>query len=107
MEKNPDGDYEVDGGFGVEGDSTPNCETCGKTLENSFTNSACEEELQHFMEYGVDDDYDYLSLSKMIDSRGWEPWPDTIYRDETEKKMDLEYFENLHKLCKHLLEMES
>lgn len=106
LKADPAGEYEIDGGYGVEGDSTPDCETCGKTLENSFTDDACKEELQHFLENGVESDYDYLSLSKMISARGWEPYPDTVYRDEFEKKSDLEYFEGLHKICRIILEEE-
>lgn len=54
LKEEPDGDYLVDGGWGVEGDSQPFCETCGRALDNSYTEYAVEVELDHFEEHGVD-----------------------------------------------------
>ena len=50
----PDEDYLVDGGWGSEGDSQSFCETCGRALDNSYTDYAVEMELDHFEEYGFD-----------------------------------------------------
>lgn len=50
----PEGDYLVAGGYGVEGDSQAFCETCTRALDNSFTEYAVTQELDHFEEYGFD-----------------------------------------------------
>jgi hypothetical protein len=54
LAEEPDGDYLVDGGRGSEGDSQAFCETCGRALDNSFTEYAVEQEMDHFEEYGFD-----------------------------------------------------
>lgn len=43
----------VDGGWETEGDSTSFCEKCGAMLSNSFTDYGAEQELDHFLEHGV------------------------------------------------------
>ena len=50
----PDEDYLVDGGWDSEGDSQAFCETCGRALDNSYTEYAVKQELDHFEEYGFD-----------------------------------------------------
>lgn len=50
----PDEEYLVDGGWGAEGDSQAFCETCHRALDNSYTDYAAEQELDHFEEYGFD-----------------------------------------------------
>ena len=50
----PDEDYLVAGGYSSEGDSQAFCETCGRALDNSFTDYAAEMELDHYEEYGFD-----------------------------------------------------
>ncbi len=104
LKENPDGEYCVDGGWGTEGDSTPFCEICGKLLENSLTDYGCESELEHFLAYGFDlCDDNCRAMSEVIVGRGWEPWKDQIYRNKFDKKSDLQYFTDLHKLCKQIL----
>jgi hypothetical protein len=101
----PDADYCVDGGWGVEGDTTPFCETCGKRLSNSFTNYACEEEVDHYLANGFDakDNEHCMDLSKVIASRGWQPWEGRVYEREYQRVDDLQYFSNLRKLCRQIL----
>lgn len=77
----PGGDFLVDGGFGIEGDRTPFCETCNKRLSNSLTDYGAETEFEHFMENGADlkSPDDCLSLwnafeSQLWGARGQETW---------------------------------
>ena len=107
LKKDPGGEYCVDGGWGVEGDSTPFCETCGKLLENTLTEAGAETEVDHFLEYGFDpeSDDDRRAMSEVIRARGWKPWLERRYRDEYEKKWDLQYFDDLHKVCRTILEL--
>ena len=70
----PEGDYEVDGGWGdTESDGQSFCETCGKLLSNSYTDYACESELDHFEEHGFDitAPLDCDSLERMLGSQVW------------------------------------
>lgn len=39
---------ELDGGFHCEGDSSEHCETCGKLLDYTLTNSGASAEIDHF-----------------------------------------------------------
>ena len=95
-EKFPNDEFFLDGGWGIAGDSTPFCETCKKRLENEFTTTACEEEVEHFLEYGFDIDSgdDCLSMDKIISSAGWEPLPDD---------KDIDFYNSLHRLCRSIL----
>jgi len=105
LKKNPDGEYCVDGGWGTDGDSTPFCETCGKLLENTLTDYGCEAELDHFTMYGFDieSNDDRRAMSQVISGREWEPFAGHVYRDDYEKKSDLEYYEQLYAVCKPIL----
>lgn len=51
LAEEPDGDYMVDGGWGCEGDSQAFCETCQCALDNSYTEYAVKQELNHFEKY--------------------------------------------------------
>ena len=106
LKENPAGDYSVDGGWGTEGDSTPFCEICGKRLENTLTDYGGEEELDYFLENGFNpkSDDDCRSMAEVIDGRGWIPWEDRLYKNQDDKDRDLKYFQNLHKLCRAILE---
>ena len=96
LKKNPAGEYIVDGGWGIEGDSTPFCEICDKLLENTLTDYGCESEVDHFLDHGFDPKYDddCRAMSEVISSKAWEPC----------ENEDIEYFANLHKLCGKILE---
>lgn len=74
LKDEPDGDYCVDGGWGFEGDSQAFCETCEHPLDNSFTDYACESELDHFEEYGFDasDPSDCYSMDNILGAQLWE-----------------------------------
>lgn len=104
LAKEPDGDYCVAGGYGIEGDSTPFCETCQKMLSNSFTQCACECELDHFEESGFDpsSSMDCYSMERVIGSSGWGP---LIFEHDPEwRRKDLaEYYERLHALGRKIL----
>jgi len=106
LKENPDGDYCVDGGYGIDGDYTPFCETCHKLLENSLTDSGCGDEVEHFLLHGFNpkSDDDCRAMSEVINGRGWEPWLERTYRNPSEKESDLRYFDSLHKLCRIILE---
>jgi len=96
--ENPDEEYSIDGGWGdCDGDSQAFCEDCGKLLNNDFTQYACETEVEHFLEHGfdIDNGYDCLSMSKVISSSGWQPYSPG---DE------VEFYDNLHRLCRRILE---
>ncbi|MEA1885069.1 MAG: hypothetical protein U9N62_11205 [Thermotogota bacterium] len=90
-------DYYVDGGWGTEGDSIAFCETCEALLDNSLTDYGSEEEVRHFLEHGFDvnNEYDCYSMTRVICGHGWRPWDD--------KESDLNFYEDLHKLCKRIL----
>lgn len=107
LKAEPDADYRVGGGYGSEGDGTPFCEGCGKRLETSFTDYACESEVDHFMAHGFNPKYahDCLSMSEVIDARGWEPWAGRVWQahEEWERQKDEEYFGDLHQLCREIL----
>lgn len=63
----------LDGGWGIEGDSTPFCETCGARLENHLTDYGAEQEFEHFLEHGCDlrSPDDCYSLLQAADSQMW------------------------------------
>ena len=105
LKENPDGEYCVDGGWGTDGDSTRFCEKCEKLLENSLTDYGCEAELEHFLEFGFDPkcDDDCRAMSEVISSRGWRPIKYDFMK-QREDEAELEYFADLHKLCKWILE---
>jgi hypothetical protein len=100
----PDGEYEVDGGWGIEGDSLETCEHCHVRLSNSLTNYGCESELEAHMGYGFDpaDNDACYSLERCISSRGWEPWKFSNMR-AWELRKEREYFRDLHRLCRAIL----
>jgi len=91
----PDGEYDVDGGWGTDGDGTPYCETCFQRLDNTLTQYGCEAEVDHFLRYGFDPNYPYEcdDMHKVIESGSWEPYFDK----------DKLYFDDLHKLCRIIL----
>ncbi len=103
--KYPEEDFFIDGGWGIDGDYTPICKDCEKQLINDFTNSACKEEVEHFLDCGFDIECgaDCLSVLKIISSAGWE--------HRTSDKKDFLYnyclpavfYEDLHKLCRQIL----
>ena len=45
LKENPKGGYEIDGGWGTEGDRIPFCETCGVVLDNSLGEDGGKNEL--------------------------------------------------------------
>jgi hypothetical protein len=105
LKDNPKGSYIVSGGWGNEGDSTPFCETCGKRLSNSFTNFACEQEVEHYTKNGFDIKCKEhcCDMAKVIDARGWEPWKKRIYEHKYQQNDYLEYYANLNTLCRTIL----
>lgn len=70
---NPGQEYYLDGGWATEGDSQASCETCHRTLDNSFTTYACQSEIDHFRESDwVLNPSDCLSLQNILGSYGWD-----------------------------------
>lgn len=106
LKAKPDGEYSVDGGWGMEDDLTSYCEICGKLLENTLTDCGCDEEVEHFLLNGFDpkSDDDCRAMSEVISTRGWEMWEGMVYRNAHEQEMDIRYFEDLYKLCVRILE---
>lgn len=100
----PDEEYQVDGGWGIEGDSLATCEHCHARLYNSLTNYGCESEVENFMGYGFDpkSDDDCYSLERCIAARGWEPFDSGHMRDY-QRQDQLEYFRDLHRLGRAIL----
>lgn len=96
----------LDGGWSVEHDSTPFCESCGALLEGCLTDYGCEAELDHFTEYGFDiaSDDDCRALSAMISARGWDVGDRQSYRSDHEYRSAIEYFADLHALGRKILE---
>ena len=76
LKAEPTGDYSVDGGWDNEGDSQAFCEDCGHALSNSFTQYACESEIEHFLENGIDFNCpsDAYSMERILGSTTWEPF---------------------------------
>ena len=69
----PDTEYEVDGGWGTEGDGSVTCTTCHVLLENSYTHYGCESELDYFETDGFDinNPSDCYSLEHILGSEVW------------------------------------
>jgi len=95
----------VDGGWIIDGDSIPYCETCDKLLKNTLTYDGCEDEVNHFLEHGFDpcSASDCYSMERVIAGRGWEIGEERIYRNEYDKEGDIKYYKNLEILCKRIL----
>lgn len=64
--------YYVDGGWGIEGDYIPYCETCGAMLSNSLLPTFCEEQLEYFdeNEFDVTSPDDCYTMQQMLESWG-------------------------------------
>lgn len=74
LKEEPNEDYFVDGGWGSTGDSQAFCETCQQPLDNSFTDCACKQELDHFEEYGFDstNPEDCYSMREILLATSWD-----------------------------------
>lgn len=99
----PGDEFILDGGWGSESDGQAFCESCGKILENSFTDYACEEEIAHFLKYGFDPmcSMDCFYMDKVIGARGWDTWDGfTGYA----RKNDIAYHHDLYHLCRTILD---
>lgn len=85
--------WEVDGGFSLENDSLPFCETCSKRLDGSLTQYGCTVEVDHFTESGFNPDSpdDCYSMERVIGSSGWHPF-------DFSTDSDHQYFGNLQRL---------
>ena len=92
----PDGEYDIDGGWGTENDYTPHCETCCQRLSNTLTQSGCENEVNHFLLWGFNPNnpYDCDDMHKVIESGSWEPY----------FEKDKLYFDDLYRLCRIILD---
>jgi len=96
LAKEPGGEYCLDGGWCVEGDSQAFCETCRRYLGNCFTQYACDEELNYYDEMGcnplsADDCY---SMENILGSMGWE-FP--TCKDQSS-------YDALHRVCQAMIE---
>jgi hypothetical protein len=105
LEKEPNADYSVDGGWRMESDSTPFCESCHKLLSACLTEYGCESEVDHFTTYGFDPkaDDDCRAMSEVINAMGWEAH-DFPHEAEYKKRSRAEYFAQLHALCRSILD---
>jgi hypothetical protein len=104
MEKEPDGEYLVDGGWGSEGDSTPFCETCGAMLHNTLTMYGCATELAHFTDDGFnpESDMDCYFMERVISSAGWH-FHDYEHEPEYKKQEQREFYAELYALGRAIL----
>ena len=77
----PDGEYDIDGGFSTEGDDTPSCETCGQRLDNTLTQGGCTEEIRHYLMYGFDPfcPYSSTTCSRFLDRLDGNPLTEKIH----------------------------
>lgn len=101
---NPENEYCVCGGYGIQGDGVPWCENCGCRLWNSFTEYACESEVENFLMYGFDPfcHESCAVMERVVDGRGWRPFCLEI-KNKHEREASIEYFDNLHTLCRVIL----
>ena len=95
LKEYPDEKFEVDGGWGGKSDIQEVCEGCNKVFDNSYTQTACENEVAHFLEHGFDptDNAACLSMNKVIDSAGWGP----------PTGENIKFYDDLHRLCQQIL----
>lgn len=103
--KNPKGEYEVDGGWGSEGDSTPFCETCHCRLSNTLTDYGAAEEFSHFLHHGCDlrSADDCLSFYNALESQLWTVPPHDVYTDDFKHARRVERVELMPRACWRLL----
>lgn len=103
--ENPEEEFLVDGGWGIEGDGTAWCETCSHRLSNSLTDYGAEKEFKHFLEHGVDlkNPDDCLSLYEALSSQLWTA--DNLLEGYTkfERERWIERVELMHKVCWRVL----
>jgi hypothetical protein len=101
--KKPGADYCVDGGWGIEGDSIPFCETCNALLENSLTDYGSLEELGYFHRDGcsLKSPLGCYSLSKAIEAQLWVPYLEHKVEHERQKRISNAEF--LHRVCWRVL----
>lgn len=104
MAAKPDEEYEVDGGWGIEGDGLATCETCCVVLRNSYTQYACEENVRRFEEHGFDptSPLHCFEMEAVISSSGWGHLV-FEYDAEWKRKALAEYYVRLHALGKSIL----
>jgi len=104
IQSEPDAEYCLDGGWGIDGDGLEFCETCGDRLWNSLTAYGCESEVEHFIENGFDpqSDDDCYSLERVISSNGWGPYAD-LPGSDFEKRTRHDYYSSLNSLGRRIL----
>lgn len=103
--ESPNEEFLVDGGWGIEGDSTPFCEGCGAMLSNSYTQYACETEVDHFLENGfsLESGSDCYSMSRVVSSSGWGPYRDDMCCEPYRRNALREYYEQLQSLGRSIV----
>jgi hypothetical protein len=70
------GEWIISGGYRIDSDSTPFCETCGCLLDACLTDEGAEEEIDHFTTYGFDQMSadDCRAMWEVINVLSWEPY---------------------------------
>lgn len=100
--RNPAGEYDIDGGWRTDHDSLPACETCGAALDGALTEEGCEQEVEHFLEYGFDptSDHDCYAMDEVINARGWQFHCGS---ERPPSSGERQYFWDLGRLCQSIL----
>jgi len=101
--KYPNKEFYIDGGWGHDNDYQVFCERCDAVLDNSYTETACDEDFNFFSKTSTtwdwDDVYDCMSVSKILDAlEGWLP-----YKPQETKIEDWDEYLRLHFLGQKLL----
>ena len=100
----PDREYDLDGGWGIEGDGLEYCEICEHPLNNHLTRYGAECELEAFEEEGFDltSQYQCYALSRILDSHGFGPYAD-LPGSPFQLQQRHEFYRRLHALCRSIL----
>lgn len=71
-DSDPEKEWSIGGGWGIEGDSLPSCEECGQILTNVCTDYCISEEFNHWYNYGfsLESTSDCYSLDECL-LNGW------------------------------------
>lgn len=72
--EHPGEDYQLDGGWRMESDSSPYCGSCERPLDYLLTEYGCEAELEHFRDhpFDVEDPSSCYALQVMLSSGLWD-----------------------------------
>ena len=102
-----DGPPRLSGGYSIEEDSQPFCDTCGDRLWASYTEECCDNELEHFLVHGFDTECldDCQSMERvMSSSRDWERTLNPKYASKSAIERAQSRYVKLHELGRKILD---